>query len=351
MKALTVEPGTKNSLAIRDVPEPANDEGQVLVDAISVGLCGTDIEIVDGQYGEAPKGHDVLVIGHENLGRVRQAPEDSGFNAGDLVVGIVRRPDPVPCPACAVGEWDMCLNGRYTEHGIKGLDGFAREQWRGDPDSMVRLDPSLTDVGVLLEPTTIVAKAWEQIDRIGQRAFFDPHVAVVTGAGPVGLLAALLGVQRGLEVHVYDIVTDGPKPQLVQDLGATYHSESLPKSGVQPEVLLECTGVTSVILDVMTCGGLDAIACLTGVSNAGNEVSVDVGGMNRKAVLHNNVVFGSVNANRRHYDAASKALVDADESWLRRLINRRLPLTNFTDAFKRREDDVKVVLDVAEQGQ
>jgi len=89
-------------------------------------------------------------------------------------VGIVRRPDPVPCPACALGEWDMCRNGQYTEHGIKGRHGFARERWRADPDGLVRIDAGLADVGVLLEPTTIVAKAWEQIDRIGRRAFFDP---------------------------------------------------------------------------------------------------------------------------------------------------------------------------------
>jgi threonine dehydrogenase-like Zn-dependent dehydrogenase len=326
--------------------EPPIEDGPVLVDGVAIGLCGTDVEIVDGEYGQAPPGSDVLVLGHENLGRVSEAPEGSGLTAGDLVVGIVRRPDPVPCAACAAGEWDMCRNGRYTEHGIFGLPGFARERWRGQADAMVRLDPALAGVGVLLEPATIVAKAWEQVERIGARAYFEPKVVGITGAGPVGLLAALLGVQRGLEVHVFDLVTEGPKPGLVTDLGATYHHQSLPDSGLAPDVVIECTGVTSVIADAMTHSGIDSILCLTGVSSAGGTLPLDIGSFNRNVVLRNDVIFGTVNANRRHYDAAAKALVDADESWLHRLITRRVPLERYADAFARRKDDVKVVLDL-----
>lgn len=346
MRALTVTPGSTDSLRLRDLPEPPENEGQVLVEALAVGLCGTDIEIIKAEYGEAPPGQDFLVLGHENLGRVVDAPPASGLEKGDLVVGIVRRPDPEPCKACAAGEWDMCLNGNYTEHGIKGLDGFARQHWRADADAMVKLGSGLEDAGVLLEPTTIVAKAWEQINRIGQRAFFDPHTAVVTGAGPVGLLAALLGVQQGLEVHVFDVVTDGLKPQLVRDLGASYHSEPLPESGLKPDVLVECTGVTQVVLDALKCRDQDAITCLTGVSGTGKQTKVDVGALNREEVLMNGVVFGSVNANRRHYDAAAQALAKADHDWLRRLITRRIPLADFADAFQHRSDDVKVVLDL-----
>jgi glucose 1-dehydrogenase len=203
---------------------------------------------------------------------------------------------------------------------------------------------------VLLEPTTIVAKAWEQIVRIGQRAFFDPHIAVVTGAGPVGLLAALLGVRQGLEVHVFDVVKDGPKPELARDLGATYHSDSLPDSGLKPDVLVECTGVTSVVLDALRCRAQDAITCLTGVSGTGKQTGVDVGALNREEVLMNGVVFGSVNANRRHYDAGAKALAAVDKDWLRRLISRRVPLEDFAAAFDHRPDDVKVVLDLQSAG-
>lgn len=350
MRALTVRPGVADSLALSDIAEPPPSEGQVLVDGLCVGLCGTDAEIVAAEYGEAPPGSDLLVLGHENLGRVAEAPAGSGLAAGDLVVGIVRRPDPVPCGACAAGEWDMCRNGQYVEHGIKGLHGFARERWRADPDAVVRLDPSLADVGVLLEPTTILAKAWEQVDRIGRRAYWEPRIAVVTGAGPVGLLAALLGVQRGLEVHVFDRVTEGLKPELVTALGATYHSDTLPDSKIEADVLIECTGVPSVIVDVISQSATDSVACLTGVSSIGSVIPLDIGNLNRAAVLRNDVVFGTVNANRRHYEAGVEALVAADRSWLDRLINRRLPLEQFADAFHRRPDDVKVVLDIAGTG-
>jgi threonine dehydrogenase-like Zn-dependent dehydrogenase len=346
VRALTVRPGVADSLALVELPEPPPEEGVVLVDGVAVGLCGTDVEIVSGRYGEPPPGSDLLVVGHENLGRVADAPPDSGLATGDLVVGIVRRPDPVPCPPCGAGEWDMCRNGQYVEHGIKGLHGFARERWRADPAGVVRLDPVLAEVGVLLEPTTIVAKAWEQIERIGQRAFWQPRVAVVTGAGPVGLLAALLGVQRGLEVHVFDRVTDGPKPQLVRDLGATYHHESLPDSKVLGDVIIECTGVSSVVVDVLTHSATDSITCLTGVSTVGSVLPLDIGGLNRRAVLANDVVFGTVNANRRHYEAAGKALVAADRSWLAGLITRRVPVAEYASAFARGPRDVKVVLEL-----
>ena len=73
----------------------------------------------------------------------------------------------------------------------------------------------------------MVDKAWEQVEKIGHRSWFEPRVALVTGAGPIGLLVALLGVQRGLEVHVLDRVSDGPKPDLVRDLGATCHTRTI----------------------------------------------------------------------------------------------------------------------------
>ena len=120
MRAITLDPGTPDSAALEEVPEPAPAEGAILVDGVALGICGTDAEIVRGDYGEAPPGAERLILGHESLGRVAEAPAGSGFAPGDLVVGIVRRPDPVPCPSCAAGEWDFCRNGLYTERGIKG---------------------------------------------------------------------------------------------------------------------------------------------------------------------------------------------------------------------------------------
>src|SRR5437016_9202113 len=119
MRAVTIAPGKAGTLQLAQAAEPSPDAGPILVRSLALGICGTDRELIDGVYGEAPPGQERLVLGHESLGRVLSAPAGSGFAKDDLVVGIVRHPDPVPCGHCAVGEWDMCANGRYTERGIK----------------------------------------------------------------------------------------------------------------------------------------------------------------------------------------------------------------------------------------
>jgi threonine dehydrogenase-like Zn-dependent dehydrogenase len=346
MKALTVKPLTADSARLDDVPDPPQSDGPVLVETLAVGVCGTDAEIVSGAYGWAPPGRDRLVLGHESLGRVVEAPAGASVAAGDLVVGIVRRPDPVPCANCAVGEWDFCHNGQYTERGIKSHDGYCSERYRIHPDFAVKIDPGLGALGVLMEPTSIVAKAWEQVDRIGGRAHWDPHTAVVTGAGPIGLLAALIGVQRGLDVHVFDRVTSGTKPDLVQALGAAYHTGRIERSCPHPDIVIECTGVATLVFDAMEHLGPGGVACLTGVSGGKHALRVDASMLNRGMVLENQAVVGSVNANRRHYQAAAETLVKADRAWLQRLITRRVPLEHWQEALDRRPDDVKVVIEV-----
>src|SRR5260370_11222055 len=227
MRAITVSPGIVNSARLDDVPEPPPSDGAVLVRTLALGVCGTDREILSGAYGFAPPGQPRLVLGHESLGEVAAAPKDCGLAPGDLVVGIVRRPDPQPCPACAVGEWDMCRNGGYTERGIKERHGYGAERFRIEPEFVVKVDPALDILGVLLEPASILAKAWDHTERIGQRArVWEPRSLLVTGAGPIGLLAALMGKQRGLDVHVLDHNKDGPKEAIVRDPGAVYHSDA-----------------------------------------------------------------------------------------------------------------------------
>jgi glucose 1-dehydrogenase len=347
MRALTVEPGRAGTLQLESIAEPDASEGSLLVRCLAIGICGTDREIASGQYGRAPSSSQRLVIGHESLGRVEQAPPDCDLRPGDLIAGIVRRPDPVPCPSCAAGEWDMCRNGLYTERGIRGRHGFGSELFRIEPEYAVRVDRALGLSGVLLEPASVLAKAWEQIERIGGRAdSWQPRSVLITGAGPVGLLAALIAVQRGLDTHVFDRVRDGPKPDLVRDLGATYHSGALSELALRPDVVVECTGASSVVLDVIGRTSALGVVCLTGISSGGRSIELDLGLMNRRIVLENDVVFGSVNANRRHYEAAARVLAAADPSWLARLITRRVPLERWREAFEPEPSDVKVVIEL-----
>lgn len=346
MKAIAVVPGRPETAGVIDVPEPADSDGSVLVRTLLIGICGTDAEIAVDGYGVPPPGEKRLVLGHESLGEVLEAPEDSGLAAGDLVVGVVRRPDPQPCPACAADEWDMCRNGDFTERGIKEQHGYGSERFRLEPRFAVRLDPGLADLGVLLEPTTVVAKAWEHAERIGARAFFEPKVALVTGAGPIGLLATLLARQRGLETYVVDLVTEGAKPRLVADLGAYYHAGPVAEVPAAPDIVIECTGNGQVAIEAARRGAPGAVVALTGLSHSTRFVETQPDAMNKALVLGNKVAFGSVNAALRHYHQAGEALTAADPGWLAQLISRRVPAEEWPAALKKRPEDIKVVVDM-----
>jgi glucose 1-dehydrogenase len=348
MKAITVEPKKAGTSSLEDIPEPDVRQGSVLVEAIAVGVCGTDVEIVEGKYGWAPPSKTRLVLGHESLGRVLEPDPSGRVKKGDLVAGIVRRPDPVPCSNCAVGEWDMCRNGQYTERGIKQIDGYMSERWRIEPEYAIKVESSLGLLGVLLEPTTVVSKAWEQVDAIGRRSFWEPRTALVTGAGPVGLLAALLGTQRGLDVHVLDRVESGPKPELVHALGATYHSGRVATIGIEPDVIIECTGAGAVIDDCIQIVGSGGIVCLTGVGGGGFTSRLSTADVATDAVLRNKVIVGTVNANKRHWFKAGEALARADRTWLSRLVTRCERPENFANALQRKPDDIKVIVQFAE---
>ncbi len=345
MRAITVVPGQRGSAALTEMPEPPPEDGPILVETRAIGICGTDVEIISGDYGWAPPGQERLIIGHESLGQVIEAAPETGFAAGDQVVGIVRRRDPVPCPACAIGDWDMCTNGRYTERGIKARHGYASERYRIHPEYLVAVDPALASLGVLLEPATVVAKAWDHIEKIGRRAAWTPGKVLITGAGPIGLLAALLSTQRGYDTYVVDLVTEGRKPEMVRELGATYfHSGDIVQAAAEADIVIECTGFVQLLLEAGPQHVRHRITCLTGVSAVGTESTVDSGLLNRNMVLQNSVLFGSVNANRRHYELAAQALSEADPDWLGGLITRQVPVAQWADAYDRRPGDIKTVL-------
>jgi threonine dehydrogenase-like Zn-dependent dehydrogenase len=348
MRAMSVIPGRAGSELTADLPDPPPAEGSVLAQGLLVGICATDGEVLSG-HGRPPAGRDRLIIGHESLGRVLQAPPGAPVRPGDLVVGVVRRPDPVPCPACAAGQWDFCANGQYGERGIAGLDGYGATRWRVEPSFAVKVPGELGDLGVLTEPGAVVAKAWEQIETICARAPRVPRpgqVALVTGAGPIGLLAALLGVQRGYQVHVFDRVTDGPKPHLVAALGATYHHGPLAALELRPDIVLECTGAGDLVVGLAGRLTQAGVICLVGISSDQRRLPVSVDLIGASMVLCNSVIFGTVSAARRHYEQAVGALTAADPAWLGALISRRVPLSSWQHGLTPGPGDVKVTVDL-----
>jgi threonine dehydrogenase-like Zn-dependent dehydrogenase len=193
----------------------------------------------------------------------------------------------------------------------------------------------------------VVAKAWEQIASIGRRTFWDPRTVLVVGAGPIGLLGALIAVQHGLEVHVLDRVEAGPKPDLVKELGATYHTGGIADVGLQPDIALECTGVVGLVQQSVANVSPGGIVCLTGVGPAG-AIEASATALATEAVLKNLVMFGSVNANRRHYYRAAKELAAADRGWLEQLITRRVGLEEVQAGLQRQPEDIKVIVEMAQ---
>ena len=226
-----------------------------------------------------------------------------------------------------------------------GVSIFASS--RSSPSSST---PSLGLLGVLLEPASILAKAWDHVDRIGGRSKgWHPRTLLVTGAGPIGLLAALMGAQRGLEVSVFDRGWTGLKPQMIHALGGMRHADlDTALERIQPDVVMECTGAPAVIGELLGRTSPGGIVCLLGVSTPGRKLEVDMGHVNRTLVLDNDVVFGSVNANRDHYRSAAQALADADRDWLGRLITRRVPLDRWNEALEHRPGDIKVIIDFSQ---
>lgn len=340
MRALSVYRDTTGSkLVLDDVPEPDLADGDLLVEALALGVCGTDREIVARGPIWGTERPDRLILGHESLGRVLEAPNGAEISPGDLVVGIVRRPDPVPCGYCAVGQFDLCENGQYTERGILGRDGFGSERFRLEQDYAVRVDPALGLAGVLLEPASVVAKAWEQLDHVVRRT---RRRALVLGAGPIGLLAALLGVQRGLEVHVVDQVEHGAKPRQTRDLGAVYHSSMEDLSGTF-DAVVECSGVLVGEAIARTAPG--GAACLVGIGAPHGAGTVNLGELNLDLVTQNKLVMGTINSNRSHFEAAHQALRQIDRRWLEGLLTDRLPLSAWRSAFDTSPERIKAVIE------
>ncbi len=358
MKAAIVTPRKAGSGRLVEIPDPQLRDGEVLVQVQQVGLDGTDTEILQGQYGEAPPGDDYLIIGHESVGRVaKRTSAADGLSPGDWVVAIVRRPDPVPCRNCAAGEWDMCLNGQYTERGIKGRHGFLAEFYTETPNYLVKVPADISGVAVLLEPLSIVEKAVEQIKRIQSRLVWKPERALVLGAGPIGLLAGMLLGLEGLEVHIYDATEHGLKRDLAEATGASYIWAGEHQLGhelaaeIGPvDIVLEATGFSPLTFDAIDMVAPNGVVCLTGVSGGSRKLEISADHLNLEMVLSNKVVFGTVNANRRHFESGVRHLQEIEVRWpglLSQMITRRLPLEDFGDAFEPSPSQVKSIVEIA----
>jgi threonine dehydrogenase-like Zn-dependent dehydrogenase len=342
MQALSVEPGVAHSTRVEEIDEPSGDG--VLLRVLEVGVCGTDREISEGLFGVAPQGEDRLVIGHESLATVER--DGHGFSKGDLVCVTVRR-SCGHCLACGEGAPDSCLTGDYSELGIAKLDGFARELLFEEPEHLVPIPRSLGRLAVLAEPTSICTRGVRHTLTIGGRQPWEPKRALVTGAGAVGLLSAMLLRLEGHEVWVASLEPSSP---IADALGAHYVSTKgadLSELG-SFDIVVEAAGDAQLMLDGLGLLGRSGVACLLGIDGRPGKAEIDNKVIGVDTVLENRVLFGSVNAHHRDWVAGVEALDQARERFpgaLEELIGLRVPLDRFEEAFAFRGGKATLVLD------
>jgi glucose 1-dehydrogenase len=379
MRAIALDEASAKPVLKDDVPEPElNSPDQLLIRVLEVGICGTDRAIVRGDSGEVPPGADHLILGHEMLGQVVSAGAAAAndYSAGDLVVCTVRRPCRLPeCPTCAHGESDMCYTGEFTERGIFRAHGYMTSRIVESAEFTVKLPPELRPFGVLMEPTTVVEKAileavlvQHRLDWVRQlnneqaiaRDWRFVRRALVAGAGPIGLMAAFLLRLHDVETHVTDIVpAGGYKASLVNAIGAHYwNSLETPPSEVAQQagnidLIVEATGIAPVAWELLGALGINGVLVFTGVpGDRGGEFQMQGGHLMRRQVLWNQIVMGSVNANRSYFVHAVKDLSVIAGRWpeaLAGVITGHHPMEDFQEALTSQStDEVKAVFDITD---
>jgi threonine dehydrogenase-like Zn-dependent dehydrogenase len=346
MKALCVTPGTPNSIHLREVPKPAVDMiagGRgVLVKVLEVGLDGTDKEIIEAVYGNAPPGDDYLIFGHESFGVVEEVgPHVTELKAGDYVVATVRRRGDSIYDK--IGMYDMTTDDVYRERGINLLHGYLAGYYVDEPEYIVRVPRGLRDIGVLLEPTSVIEKGIAQAYEIQRRMrIWRPTRAAVLGAGTIGLLATMALRLRGLEVCTFGR-TRAPylNSDLVAQIGGCYHSTkdvTLAESSKEHgsfDVIFEATGYSPIVFEAMNILGKNGVLILSSVTGGGRRIDVPADQINLGFVLGNKVVVGTVNANREYFETGVKDLAESEfqwPGWLSRLLTHPVKgLENFKD--------------------
>ena len=366
MKAISVFPGKPGSVHLADAPKPSLDQvpnGRgVLVKVLRVGVDGTDKEINAAEYGAAPPGFDYLIIGHEGFGRVEAVgPNVTELKPGDYVVATVRRPGKSIYDL--IGTNDMTTDDTYYERGINLRHGYLTEYYVDDAEFIVKVPQGLKQVGVLLEPTTVVEKGIYQAYEIQRRLkVWKPRKAAVMGAGTIGLLATLVLRLRGLDVTTF---ARTPKPylnaDLIEELGARYvpTNKTPIKEAAEMhgpfDLILEATGNSGVVFDSMQALGKNGVLVLTSVTGGDRKIEIPADRINLDFVLGNKVMVGSVNANREYFELGVRDLSQAAleyPGWLEKLLTDPVKgLEKYDELFKKltsANGSIKVFCEVAE---
>lgn len=364
MQAVVVRRGAR-TIELADRPEPRLEEPDgILIEPVEVGLCGTDREIARFEHGRPPEGRDEFVLGHECLARVVEVGRSiRDLAPGALVVPMVRLPCPhATCAPCRRGRQDFCTTGDYREHGIQGADGFLAPRATIESRWAVPVPDSLRELGVLVEPLSIAMKALAQVDAVQQRlptacrhdAAGACHRALVLGAGPIGLLGALALRARGYDTWVYSRNPPRSPPAILAgSIGGRYLSsrevepEALDRATGGIDLVFEATGAAGISFEVLPQLGANGVYVFTGIPGRRGHVRVDGERIMETLVLRNQVVVGTVNADRSAYEAAVRDLSLFAARWpgaVRSLVTARIALEEVPDRLRAEKQGIKDVV-------
>lgn len=365
MKAIAIIPESTTIRTI-DVPEPSITEpDQIKVKVRQVGICGTDREEVSGGRSMPPQGQNELVIGHEMIGQVVEIGKSvTRVKPGDYTVFTVRRGCGA-CLPCLMNRSDMCLTGNYSERGIWKQNGYEAEFVVDKEQYAVHIPDELKDIGVLTEPMSIVEKALDEATRIQSIRLPDAPATpnwifhrhcLVAGLGPVGLLGALALRLRGAEVYGIDIVDESsPRAQWLIAIGGRYvdgrkvAADHVDQAIGPMDLILEAAGIAQLDFDLIDALAINGVFVLTGIPGGDRPIQISGADLMRKFVLNNQVMIGSVNASRDHYQMAVDDLANARIRWgdlIGKLITHRYAYQDYIRAFHNHQDgEIKAVID------
>ncbi len=356
MKAIAITPLKKKSQELIGLNRPDIKDNELLVKVLQAGVCRTDLEIVDGLYGQPPPALNYLIMGHESLGEVVEKGilVQQPFNVGDLVVRTVRRPCPENCLNCKKGQNDMCLTGNYTEIGIKGIHGIMSEYYAEKPNWLVPVPKRHLEIGVLLEPLSFVEKVINQTLTAQKRMYWELKSAIVMGSGPIGILAAMVLRTMNVETAVLARSSAGNlKSAIVEETGAKYFStsqysvEEIVKNTGKADLVIETTGYSPMVLEGLKCLNTNGALGLTSITGDQELKSVDISKINLNLVLNNNLILGVVNANKQDYLRGVIRFDEFESHWpglARKLITKKIHFLNYQEAFRKNSQDIKKVI-------
>ena len=312
MKAIMVRPGSAGaSLGSLELFR----NGGVLVKTLYTGICGTDREIVSGRLSLArPEAGELLVLGHEAIGSVVD-PGDSQFSKGDLVVPMVRRPG--GCRNCMRGRQDYCLDGNFTEAGIRGKNGFMAEQFYERRDFLVKVDGGAGISGVLTEPTKNVMKIKEAVMGVEGRSLWDEGLdnkcAWIFGTGTEGFLIGSVFKSLGMDIMMVNRHPLSEKQESILDaIGGSFFDSSADdwKSAAKDmpmDLAVDAAGAPSVLMQAIDNINHDGIIVLFGTGGSGYEGKLS-GNTVIKIVDKNLTIIGCEDGSKEHYEQAADFL-------------------------------------------